>query len=72
MAQGTIEERVADLERQVAELVRERDGSQGKRGWLDEIRGSFKDDPEFDEILRLGREFREADRPKGDEAPEAD
>ena len=72
MSQGTIEERLSVLERQVAELVREKNEGQGKEGWLDEIKGSFKDDPEFDEILRLGREFREADRPGDDGPPGAD
>ena len=32
------------------------------RGWIDKITGSFKDDPDFEEILRLGREIRQADR----------
>ena len=29
-----------------------------KPGWIDRITGSFADCPEFDEIVRLGREFR--------------
>jgi hypothetical protein len=32
--------------------------------WISAISGTFKDDPEFDEVLRLGKEFREADQPK--------
>ena len=28
--------------------------------WIDQISGSFKHDPEFEEILRLGREIRRA------------
>lgn len=27
--------------------------------WVDRVSGSFKDDPEFEEILRYGREYRE-------------
>jgi len=27
------------------------------------VAGSFKDDPEFDEVLHLGHEIRAADRP---------
>jgi hypothetical protein len=34
--------------------------------WLDRHAGSFKDDPVFEEIVKLGREFREADRPPDD------
>jgi hypothetical protein len=36
-------------------------------GWLDRIAGTFRDDPVFAEIVRLGREAREADRPADDE-----
>ena len=28
--------------------------------WLDEIIGSFEDDPAFEEVIALGRAFREA------------
>ncbi len=34
-----------------------------QEGWINSISGSFKDDPDFEEILRLGREIRQADRP---------
>ncbi len=53
-----LERRVSDLERQVAEL----------RGELRPLRplssvgdtfGMFAGDPEFDEIVRLGREYRD-------------
>jgi hypothetical protein len=30
---------------------------------MDRLRGSFKSEPDFDEVLRLGREFRNADNP---------
>lgn len=30
--------------------------------WFDRVAGSFKDDPEFDDILRLGRDIRQTDR----------
>ena len=33
--------------------------SPGKpRAWLDEVAGSLEEWPEFEEVLRLGREFR--------------
>jgi hypothetical protein len=35
-----------------------------KRAWWREDAGRFKDDPVFDEIVRLGREYRESLRPK--------
>lgn len=34
--------------------------------WAERIGGTFKDDPDFEEMVRLGREFRQADRPPED------
>ena len=34
----------------------------GKTGWLAKVQGSFANDPAFDEIVRLGREFRESQK----------
>ncbi|WP_254507634.1 hypothetical protein [Anatilimnocola floriformis] len=49
--------RVTALESEVAKLKREK--PKGSR-WLDNVKGSMKDDPEFAEVLRLGREFRQS------------
>jgi hypothetical protein len=35
--------------------------------WLDDVSGSFENDPEFDEVVRLGKELRKADRPDSGE-----
>lgn len=56
-----LETRVKTLEREVREL-RTKLGEQTKVPWYREILGAFKDDPVFDEIVRLGAEYREADR----------
>lgn len=32
--------------------------------WLDRIYGSFANDPEYDEAMRLGRKYRESTKPK--------
>jgi hypothetical protein len=32
--------------------------------WLDDIYGAFANDPDFEEAMRLGREYRESLRPK--------
>ena len=58
---------MAALEAAVSELQR-RLAAPAPDNWLQRITGTFKDDPEFDEVIRLGREFREADRPREDEA----
>jgi hypothetical protein len=60
-----VERRLAALEQEVAELKRRIPGA-GKPDWRQRVAGSFKDEPEFDEVLRLGREIRQADRPNGE------
>ncbi|MBI4607253.1 MAG: hypothetical protein HY721_35255 [Planctomycetes bacterium] len=62
--------RVKDLENRVVQLEREvhklkaRLGREPQIPWYRRILGQFKDDPAFDEIVRLGRRIREAERRK--------
>ena len=54
----TIEKRVEELEKKVAELSRKPGPSLRKKDpWR--TFGIFKDDPDFQEAVRLGREYRE-------------
>ena len=53
-----LEQRVHDLERQVAELRGELRPLRPLSG-VGETFGMFAADPEFDEIVRLGREYRD-------------
>ena len=55
MAQ-TLQARVEQLEKQVAQF---RSGSAGRAENPWRTYGIFKDDPEFEEAVRLGREYRE-------------
>jgi len=72
MATITLEERVATLEAEVARLKQERaKEAQSQKPWWEKIRGTFKDDPDYSEAMRLGREYRESLRPKNDEEPQA-
>jgi hypothetical protein len=57
---ASIEERLAALEREVAEIKRAVNPS-AKNDWFAKVAGSFKDDPEFDEVVRLGREIRRSE-----------
>lgn len=63
-----VEKRLSDLEKQVASLR-----SELKRlvvqdeNWIGGISGSMKDNPAFEEAMRLGAEIRRADRPSRDE-----
>jgi hypothetical protein len=60
---STIEDRLARVEEEVVFLKSQFNGLRSKDHWIDQILGSFKDDPEFDEVLKLGRQIRQADRP---------
>jgi hypothetical protein len=62
-----VEVRLAALEAKVAAMNRvlERIGAEG---WLDRVIGSTKDMPDFDEVVRYGREARQSQRPP-DEVP---
>jgi hypothetical protein len=58
------ETRLSDLERQVAALkARRPDSNVPAIGWVDQVSGSMKDHPEFQEEKELGRASRQADRP---------
>ena len=53
-----LEQRLGELERQVAALQREARPLRPLASVQDTF-GMFANDPEFDEIVRLGREYRE-------------
>lgn len=60
----TVETRLARIERELAILKAKTPCD--KSNWIAEITGSFKDDPNFDEIVRLGKEARDAELPEED------
>jgi hypothetical protein len=53
-----IEERLSAVEQELAELKRSIAARSQEPSWIERIAGTFKDDPDFEEIVRLGREFR--------------
>lgn len=55
----TIEQRLTAVESQLAEL-KQKLATPKSDYWIERIAGTFKDVPEFDEIVRLGREFRKS------------
>ncbi len=65
----TVEERLAAVELELAELKRRLPPAPMQENWIEKISGSMKDFPEFDEVLRLGQEFRNSDRPAPEDAP---
>ncbi len=60
-----LEQRVHDLEREVAILRQELKPLRPMRSVQDTF-GMFAGDPEFDEIVRLGCEYRKQANPEGE------
>jgi hypothetical protein len=61
----TIEERVALIEEELKQLRQQLPAAK-KTGWRS-LLGTFDDDPAFDEIVRLGKEYRNSQIPNYDE-----
>jgi hypothetical protein len=59
----TIEKRLDNVERELAALKGMLESLKPGPNWISSMSGTFKDDPEFDEVLRLGKEFRDAEQP---------
>jgi ankyrin repeat protein len=59
----SLEQRLEMVEAAIAELKQQQNPDPN---WVEQITGSFKDDPIFDEVLAFCRKFRHADRPKDD------
>lgn len=57
-----LEERVALLEAEVAEIKHKIDDNSSLTPWWEKIAGTFTDNPAYDEAMQLGREYRESFR----------
>jgi len=57
----TLESRLAHIERELA-ILKARTPCD-KSNWLAEITGTFRDDPDFAQMVRLGKELRDAEVP---------
>jgi len=60
---AALERRLVQVEKELADLKLHAQNLQPKANWIDAMTGSFQHDAEFDEVLRLGREIRQPDRP---------
>jgi phage shock protein A len=72
-----VEERVTALEEQVAKLRAQIEQIASKPAaaelpWWERIAGVFENVPEFDEAVRLGQEWRYADRPADEDGDTPD
>jgi hypothetical protein len=55
-----LDQRLAALEREVAEMKRRLPDINSDANWVDEFAGSMKEFPEFEKVVQFGREFRES------------
>ena len=66
MTQTQLEERLLAVETILQEIQRRLATLPPAPNWLDEIIGSFKDEPAFDEVIAFGRAFRRDELPPED------
>ncbi len=67
MSEATLDARMTALEEAVRELQQVIHARKPAANWLDDVIGSMKDEPGFDEVLSYGREIRQ--RLVEDDAP---
>jgi hypothetical protein len=72
MATETLEERIALLETRLKQVeerleIPSTTHKAEKRGWRWFV-GIFEDSPDFEEVVKAGKEWRNADRPNGEDA----
>jgi hypothetical protein len=68
MAITSLEERLTAVEKDLAQLKQklENDKPLTAVPWWQQISGTFRDDPMFDEAMRLGREWRNSQHEEHD------
>jgi hypothetical protein len=64
MASARLEQRVAALETEVAQLKRKLEEQDTIRLWWEQIAGTFQHDPIYERAMRLGQQYRQSLRPK--------
>jgi hypothetical protein len=62
-----LENRVAAIERELAEIKKVLRGNGDSQPWWERIAGSFHGSAEYQEAMRLGAEYRKSLRPIVDE-----
>lgn len=68
MAAETLEQRVLNLENTVQKLQEQlaQQSTPTKRGWRWFV-GIYADSPDFDDVVKTGQEWRNADRPQDED-----
>ena len=70
MSQTTLENRLSSLELEVARLKARLGQAPSCSTWVDSIAGSMENEPDFEEVLRLGRLARAGSGDAGGELPD--
>ncbi|HMO85377.1 MAG TPA: hypothetical protein PKC18_10705 [Lacipirellulaceae bacterium] len=65
MTDSKLEQRMAELELEVATLRSKIEALAGSKPWWERIAGSFHDDPLYDKAMKLGRQYRQSQKPPG-------
>ena len=63
MSLNELAKRVAELEKQLAEVKRKVEGDPQPLPWWMTGTGRHANDPVFDEIIMLGKQYRDSDHP---------
>ena len=61
MTEQELERRLAQLEKDV-ELLKS--AKPGDKNWIEAIKGTARNNAEYDEIVRLGKELRDSEQPE--------
>jgi len=62
MSETSIEQRLAAVETAVHDLQRRLERMSPSPNWLEQVIGSLKDEPAFEEVIAYGKAIREADQ----------
>ncbi|MCL4207347.1 MAG: hypothetical protein KJ000_33105 [Pirellulaceae bacterium] len=63
MTPAQLEKRVAVLEAELAKLKSKVEGYDASKPWWEKIAGTFQDDPIYEEAMKLGRQYRQSQKP---------
>jgi hypothetical protein len=61
LTDAMVENRLNALEREVADLKQRVAATRTESKWIERVTGSMKDEPDFSQVLELGRAARAAD-----------
>jgi hypothetical protein len=65
MSDTKLENRMADLEKEVESLRKRVEELAGSKPWWERISGTFDHDPVYERAMKLGHKYRRAQRPNG-------